>query len=131
MKMLPQKVICCGDYRSYVVLSESIDRLNQLSPDLPPIKHRLGSGVTEPHSEGLRYVEIVAHSLARLVHLEDYLTELSQAAQKMDDIFAGKKSEEEEDQVSGFENAFDTLFGLLNGKTQPPTKEVNSSDDNH
>lgn len=123
--MLAQRVILCGDYRSYVVLSESIERLNGNNPELPPVKYRIASGVTKLGEDGARYVELLAHSPARLLHLEDYLTELSDTAKKLNALFKG-----EEDSNKPVESAIESLFELfLGSKENPQDEEVNHKDD--
>lgn len=128
MKMLAHRVICCGDYRSYLVLSEAIDRINADNTNLPPIRYRVSSGETDPTREGVRYTEIAAHSPARLAHLEDYLGDLSDKAKSLEALFKGEEIPKEDKSI---EEAVNGLFDIFLGKKPNPHDEVNHSDDNH
>jgi hypothetical protein len=123
--MLAQRVILCGDYRSYVVLSESIERLNENNPELPPVKYRIASGATKLGQDGARYVELLAHSPARLLHLEDYLTELSDKAKKLNALLNGEE-EPEEPKKSGVQSLFELFLG---SSKNPQDEEVNHKDE--
>jgi len=129
MKMFAHRVIYCGDYRSYLVLSEAIDRINADNTNLPPIKYRVSSGETDSSKDGVRYAEVAAHSPARLIHLQDYLGDLSDTAKNLEALMQGKKVVEKEDSL---EAAVSSIFDLfLGGKPNPQNDEVNHSDDNH
>lgn len=127
MKMFAQRVIHCSDYYSYLVLSEAIERINAENTELPPIRYRVSSGETEHGKDGVRYAEVAAHSPARLVHLQDYLGDLSDKVQTLEALFKGEKVKEEEEPS---EDAVDSLFRLFLGKKpNPHNNEVNHSDD--